>query len=82
MHDVCLDERLWETIEAGQQARVERWLVTEGEHVVSGQVLAQVRLLNAQVDVAASRAGVVEAILVAPGEGIGHGTVLARVVPL
>ena len=82
MHDVCLDKRLWEAIEAGQQARVERWLVTEGEHVSAGQVLARVRLLHEQVDLPASHTGVIEAILVAPGEGFGHGAVLARVVPL
>ena len=41
MHDVTLDPHLWLTLEAGDQARLERWLVSEGDVVGEiGQHLA------------------------------------------
>lgn len=60
MHAVVLDPRLWESMEAGDQARLERWVVSEGEHVNAGQLLAQARLLHQTLDITAPHAGVVE----------------------
>ena len=82
MHAVVLDPRLWESMEAGDQARLERWVVSEGEHVNAGQLLAQARLLHQTLDITAPHAGVVEQIVVGHGEPIGHGAVLARLVPI
>ena len=82
MHAVVLDPRLWESMEAGDQARLERWVVSEGEHVNAGQLLAQARLLHQTLDITAPHAGVVEQIVVGNGEPIGHGAVLARLVPI
>jgi biotin carboxyl carrier protein len=82
MHAVVLDPRLWESMEAGDQARLERWVVSEGEHVNAGQLLAQARLLHQTLDITAPRAGVVEQIEVGNGEPIGHGAVLAHLVPI
>ncbi|MDO9147178.1 MAG: lipoyl domain-containing protein [Hydrogenophaga sp.] len=82
MHDVMLDPRRWESIEAGDLARLDRWLVSEGDHVGAGQLLAQARLLHQTLDITAPHAGVVEQILVGNGEPIGHGATLARLVPI
>lgn len=82
MHAVVLDPRLWESMEAGGQARLERWVVSEGEHVNAGQLLAQARLLHQTLDITAPHAGVVEQIVVGNGEPIGHGAVLAHLVPI
>jgi biotin carboxyl carrier protein len=82
MHAVVLDPRLWESMEAGDQARLERWVVCEGEHVNAGQLLAQARLLHQTLDITAPHAGVVEQIVVGNGEPIGHGAVLAHLVPI
>lgn len=82
MHDVVLDPRLWETMEAGDAARLDRWLVSEGDHVHAGQVIAQARLLHQFMDVLAPHDGLLEDILVAAGERFAHGAVLARVVPI
>lgn len=82
MHAVVLDPRLWESIEAGDQARLDHWVVSEGEHVNAGQLLAQARLLHQTLDITAPCAGVLEQILVGQGEPIGHDAVLAHVVPL
>ncbi|KRB96884.1 hypothetical protein ASE11_15920 [Hydrogenophaga sp. Root209] len=82
MHDVTLDPHLWLTLEAGDQARLERWLVSEGDVVHAGELLAQARLVHQTVDIAAPHAGVIESILVAAGERIARGAVLAQIVPL
>jgi len=82
MHAVVLDPRLWESMEAGDQARLDRWVVSEGDHVSAGQLLAQARLLHQTVDITAQHTGVLEQILVGQGEPIGHGAVLALLVPL
>ena len=79
MSHIVLDPELWEAVEAGAQAFVEQWLVSEGDHVHAGQVLAQVRLLHNRVDVATAHAGVLEEIVVAAGETFAPGAVLARV---
>ncbi|WP_439113979.1 lipoyl domain-containing protein [Hydrogenophaga sp.] len=82
MHAVVLDPRLWESVEAGDQAWLHRWVVSEGEQVSAGQLLAQARLLHQTLDITAPHAGVMEQILVGQGEPIGHSAVLAYLVPL
>ena len=82
MHDVMLDPRLWESMEAGDEARVASWMASEGDRVRAGQVIAQVRLLHQTLDVVAPHNGLLEDILVPAGNRFPHGAVLARVVPL
>lgn len=82
MHEVMLDPHLWLTLEAGDSARLERWLVSEGETVHKGDLLAQARLVHQTVDIAAPHNGVIETILVPAGDRFPRGAVLARVVPL
>ena len=80
--DVVLDPLLWEALEAGDGARVDRWLASEGERVHAGQVIAQARLLHQTLDVLAPHSGWLETILVPAGDRFAHGAVLAQVVPL
>ena len=80
MADVILDPQRWESVEAGDGARLGSWLVAEGDRVRAGQVLARALLVHQAVDVEAPHAGVVEEIVVAAGERFGPGHVLARLV--
>ena len=82
MHDVTLDPLLWLTLEAGDEACLERWLVSEGDVVHAGELLAQARLVRQTVDIAAPHTGVLESISVAAGDRFSRGAVLARVIPL
>lgn len=81
MNDVTLDSHCWPVLEAGDQALLERWLVSEGEAVHAGELLAQVRLMQQTVEVVAPHAGVLETIFIPAGERFGQGAVLARVIP-
>jgi pyruvate/2-oxoglutarate dehydrogenase complex dihydrolipoamide acyltransferase (E2) component len=80
--DVVLDPLLWEALEAGDAARIDRWLVAEGDRVHAGQVIAQARLLHQTLDVLAPHNGMLENIFVAAGDRFAHGAVLAQVIPL
>ena len=80
MVDVVLDPQRWESLEAGDQAVIESWLVSEGDRVHAGQVLARASLVHESVAIEAPHAGVVEQIAVAAGERFGPGYVLARLV--
>lgn len=80
--DVVLDPLLWESLEAGDAARVECWLACEGDRVRAGQPIARVWLLHQSLELTAPHDGVLETILVSPGDRFAHGAVLAQVVPL
>jgi len=82
MNDVTLDPHLWLSLEAGDLARLERWMVSEGDLVHAGDLLAQARLVQQPVDITAPHTGVLESILVPAGERFSRAMVLARVVPL
>lgn len=79
--DVVLDPLLWETLEAGDSARIECWLASEGDHVRAGQPIARARLLHQSLDLVAPHDGVLETIFVPAGDRFAHGAVLAQVVP-
>jgi len=81
MGDVVLDPLLWESLEAGDGARVEGWLASEGDRVRAGQPIARLHLLHQSLEVVAPHDGVLETILVPTGDRFAHGAVLARVVP-
>lgn len=68
MTDVLLPDEVWEGVEPGTEALVDKWLVHEGERVSAGQVLAKVVLVKANLEVTAPAHGVLERILV-PVEG-------------
>lgn len=79
--DVVLDPLLRESLEAGDAARVECWLASEGERVRVGQPIARVRLLHQSLDLLSPHDGVLETILVTAGDRFAHGAVLGQVVP-
>lgn len=80
MTDIVLDPERWESVEAGDHAVLERWLVGEGERVRAGQVLAQVSVVQQRVDVESPHDGVLEEVVVAGGERFTPGDVLARLI--
>jgi pyruvate/2-oxoglutarate dehydrogenase complex dihydrolipoamide acyltransferase (E2) component len=80
MVNIILDPRRWESLEAGDKAVIESWLVAEGDHVHAGQVLAKASLAHESVDVETPHSGVLEQIRVAAGERFEPGHVLARLV--
>jgi biotin carboxyl carrier protein len=75
---VVLDPLRWESVEAGGQALLDQWLVSEGDHVKPGQVLAKASLVHEMLDVEAPHAGIVEQIAVSAGEPFGPGYILAQ----
>ena len=80
MADIILDPLRWESLEAGDEALLESWLVAEGDHVRAGQVLGTASLVHETVPIEAPHAGMVEQISVAAGERFGPGYILARLV--
>jgi pyruvate/2-oxoglutarate dehydrogenase complex dihydrolipoamide acyltransferase (E2) component len=66
--DILLPDAVWEGVEPGVEALVDKWLVREGERVKAGQVLANVVLVKANLELTAPADGVLERILV-PAEG-------------
>jgi pyruvate dehydrogenase E2 component (dihydrolipoamide acetyltransferase) len=78
--DVTLDPLRCESIEGGEDAVLDGWLVSEGDHVRAGQVLGRATLLRQPVELHAPHDGVVEQILVGTGERFVPGHVLARVI--
>lgn len=81
MGDVVLGPLLWESLEAGDGARVDCWLASGGDRVRAGQLIARVRLLHQSLELVAPHDGVLETILVPTGDRFAHGAVLAQVVP-
>ena len=79
--DLLLDPLLWETLAGGDNARIERWMASEGDRVHAGQAVAQARLLHQTLDVLAPCDGLLETIIVPAGDPFAHGAVLARVIP-
>jgi pyruvate dehydrogenase E2 component (dihydrolipoamide acetyltransferase) len=80
MTNIVLDALLSEAIEAGDQALLAGWRVSEGDHVRMGQALAHVRVLGQGIDIAAPHAGMVEEIVVPAGEQVAPGQIIARLV--
>lgn len=80
MSDLVLDPMLMESIEAGVNARITQWLVSEGDHVHAGQTLARADLVHTVLDVITAHAGIVEEIVVPTGAAFGRGDVLARLI--
>jgi biotin carboxyl carrier protein len=78
MIDIVSDPRRWESAGTASDAKLESWLVEEGEHVNAGQLVAHASLAQQNVDVKAPDAGVVEQIAVSAGESFGPGYILAR----
>lgn len=63
------------------EGTVARWLVKEGDYVDLDQPVVEVTTDKVDAEIPAPSQGVIEAILVAEGETIAVGTVLARINP-
>lgn len=80
MVDIVVDPQRWESVEAGDTGLIDTWLVSEGDHVATGQLLGRALLAHERVDIVAPHAGCMEEILVPAGERFGAGHCLARLV--
>ena len=80
MIDTILDPLRWESVEAGAQALLDRWLAPEGDHVAAGQVVARALPVHQSVDIDGPQPGMLEQISVAAGERFGRGQTLAGLV--
>ena len=64
-----------------EDGTVVAWYVDEGDHVVQGEVMAEVETEKVENDIEAPCAGVVARILVDEDETVDVGTVLAVIAP-
>jgi pyruvate/2-oxoglutarate dehydrogenase complex dihydrolipoamide acyltransferase (E2) component len=78
MMEITLPDDAWEGTEAGAEALLDAWLVAKGDRVEAGQVIGQVAIVKAIVDLVAPVAGIVESLEVAAEENFPRGRVLAR----
>ena len=81
MIDLVLDAAAWKDVEAGTQALLDKWLVSEGAAVQAGQPLAAVVLVKSTLEVVAPVAGTLAAILVRESDTFGPGQPLGRLRP-
>lgn len=79
MLSVTLPDEAWEGTEAGTEALLDSWLVSEGDRVEAGQVIGHVALVKAIIDLTAPAAGVIESLDVLSEENFPRGRVLARI---
>lgn len=78
--ELRLPPESWNGVDAGVQALLDRWLVSEGATVNAGQVLARAVLVKSTLDVVAPQAGVLERVLVPAGASFARDQALGRIV--
>ena len=78
MTGITLGADAWKDMDPGVEARVDKWLVAEGDTVRAGQTLATVVLVKTSQDIVAPDDGRVEKILVPAGETFAQGKPIAR----
>lgn len=75
--EIVLGKDVWADVEAGTEALVEDWLVSEGDSVKAGQPIANVVVVKSNHEVTAPADGVIEKILIAAEDTFAPGTALA-----
>lgn len=75
--EIVLAQDVWADVEAGTEALVEDWLVSEGDSVKAGQPIANVVVVKSNHELTAPSDGVIEKILVAAEDTFAPGTALA-----
>lgn len=75
--EIVLAQDVWADVEAGTEALVEDWLVSEGDSVKAGQPIANVVVVKSNHEVTAPADGVIEKILVAAEDTFAPGAALA-----
>jgi len=78
---VRLPGEAWAGVEAGTEALLERWLVTQGAHVHQGQPIAEIVLVKTNMQVEAPSDGVLSRILVAQEATFGPDQALGEITP-
>jgi pyruvate/2-oxoglutarate dehydrogenase complex dihydrolipoamide acyltransferase (E2) component len=78
MVDITLPDEAWEGTEADAEALLDAWLVAAGDRVEAGQVIGQVAIVKAIVDLVAPAAGIIESLEVVAEQNFPRGRVLAR----
>ncbi len=78
MMDILLPAAVWTGGQEEAHALLDKWLVAPGVPVRKGQVLANVVLVKAAIDVEAPQDGHIASIAVRDGESFGAGMVLAH----
>jgi 2-oxoglutarate dehydrogenase E2 component (dihydrolipoamide succinyltransferase) len=78
---VRLPADAWAGVEAGTEALLERWLVTQGAHVQHAQPIPEIVLVKTNMQVEAPAAGVLSRILVAQEATFGPDQALAEITP-
>jgi pyruvate/2-oxoglutarate dehydrogenase complex dihydrolipoamide acyltransferase (E2) component len=77
--DVTLEDSVWEDVDPGTEALVERWLVAQGDTVTKGQALAEVVVVKANYEIVAPAAGTLSRILVEAEGTFGRGAPVAQI---
>lgn len=77
MTDIVLPDDVWEGVDPGTEALVDRWLVREGDRVAAGQAIANVVLVKTNIEITAPASGVIERILAPAEQTIARGRPLA-----
>jgi len=62
---VTLDDTIWEDVEAGMEAMLDEWHVSQGDAVTEGQCLATVMLVKSSHELIAPSSGVVSKLYLA-----------------
>ncbi|HVC12873.1 MAG TPA: lipoyl domain-containing protein [Burkholderiales bacterium] len=78
---IRLGDEMWEGVQTGTEALLEKWLVKEGDTVSAGQPVANVVLVKAAIEVSAPASGRIASILVAAEQTFGPGRDLALLEP-
>ena len=69
------------TESTAEEGFIANWFVHEGDSVTSGQVLGELMVEKASVEVAAPQSGTIDKVLVARGDVVTRGAVLAELRP-
>ena len=73
MIEITLPEDVWQDVEPGTEALVEKWLVGEGDTVRAGQPIAEVVIVKAHQEIVAPADGRIVKIQVKAEETFGKG---------
>jgi biotin carboxyl carrier protein len=77
MIDITLVDDAWKDVDAGTEALLDDWKVSEGDLVKQGQTVAVVVLVKTSFDVLAPVDGTIEQILVVKEDTFKRGQALA-----
>lgn len=77
MIEITLGADAWKDVEPGVEALVDKWLVSAGDTVRAGQILANVVIVKSNQDIVAPADGRIEKILVPANETFAQGKPIA-----